>query len=76
MLSHVSSCVDCVHFSALTFSMYLKLIFKESFLAFFFHIFVAATPASNRPQVNIADQIAIRSFVLGQSLGKVCKLRF
>merc|ERR1719273_1817664 len=25
---------------------------------------------SNRPQVNIADQIAIRSFVLGQSLGK------
>ena len=73
MLSHVSS---CVHFSDLTFSMYLKLIFKESFLTFFFHIFVAATPASNRPQVNIADQIAIRSFVLGQSLGKVCKLRF
>jgi len=32
-----------------------------------------ATPASNRPQVNIADQIAIRSFVLGQSLGKVSK---
>merc|ERR1711983_102757 len=30
-----------------------------------------ATPSSNRPQVNIADQIAIRSFVLGQSLGKV-----
>merc|ERR1719432_421137 len=30
-----------------------------------------ATPASSRPQVNIADQIAIRSFVLGQSLGKV-----
>jgi len=25
---------------------------------------------SNRPQVNIADQIAIRSFVLGQNLGK------
>merc|ERR1712004_49263 len=30
-----------------------------------------ALPASSRPQVNIADQIAIRSFVLGQSLGKV-----
>jgi len=29
----------------------------------------AAVP-SNRPQVNIADQIAIRSFVLGQNLGK------
>lgn len=28
------------------------------------------TVPSNRPQVNIADQIAIRSFVLGQSLGK------
>jgi len=35
-----------------------------------------AQPASSRPQVNIADQIAIRSFVLGQSLGKVCKLKF
>jgi len=32
-----------------------------------------ATAASNRPQVNIADQIAIRSFVLGQNLGKVSK---
>merc|ERR1712095_29590 len=31
----------------------------------------SSTPSSNRPQVNIADQIAIRSFVLGQSLGKV-----
>merc|ERR1711983_496805 len=30
-----------------------------------------ATPSSSRPQVNIADQIAIRSLVLGQSLGKV-----
>jgi len=29
-----------------------------------------AAVKSNRPEVNIADQIAIRSFVLGQSLGK------
>merc|ERR1739836_204326 len=29
-----------------------------------------AAVRSNRPEVNIADQIAIRSFVLGQSLGK------
>ena len=28
-------------------------------------------PKSNRPEVRIADQIAIRSFVLGQSLGKI-----
>ena len=58
------------------FSMHLKLIFKRIIFKFFSIFFVAATPASNRPQVNIADQIAIRSFVLGQSLGKVCKLRF
>ena len=30
-------------------------------------------PKSNRPEVRIADQIAIRSFVLGQSLGKIGK---
>merc|ERR1712001_18256 len=29
-----------------------------------------AAVKSNRPEVTIADQIAIRSFVLGQSLGK------
>ena len=33
-------------------------------------IILAAAVKSNRPEVNIADQIAIRSFVLGQSLGK------
>jgi len=32
-----------------------------------------AAVKSNRPEVNIADQIAIRSFVLGQSLGKTDK---
>ena len=31
----------------------------------------AAAPASNRPEVNIADQIAIRSLVLSKSIGKV-----
>jgi len=31
----------------------------------------ASMPKSNRPEVRIADQIAIRSFVLGQSLGKI-----
>merc|ERR1711884_282431 len=32
-----------------------------------------AAVKSNRPEVNIADQIAIRSFVLGQSLGKTAR---
>ena len=37
-------------------------------------IFISASmPKSNRPEVRIADQIAIRSFVLGQSLGKIGK---
>merc|ERR1712228_603633 len=34
-----------------------------------------AAVKSNRPEVNIADQIAIRSFVLGQSLGKTATAR-
>jgi len=34
-----------------------------------------AAVKSNRPQVNIADQIAIRSFVLGQGLGKTSTTR-
>ena len=36
----------------------------------YFFTISAAAVKSNRPEVNIADQIAIRSFVLGQSLGK------
>ena len=40
----------------------------------FLQIFISASmPKSNRPEVRIADQIAIRSFVLGQSLGKIGK---
>merc|ERR1711997_636700 len=31
----------------------------------------AAMPKSNRPEVRIADQIAIRSFVLGHKLPKI-----
>jgi hypothetical protein len=31
----------------------------------------AAMPKSNRPEVRIADQIAIRSFVLGSKLGRI-----
>ena len=40
------------------------------------YLISAAAVKSNRPQVNIADQIAIRSFVLGQGLGKTSKLNF
>ena len=58
-----------------------KYLFKDRqrFFSNYFCIFTnqyvfftisAAAVKSNRPEVNIADQIAIRSFVLGQSLGK------
>ena len=36
--------------------------------------FSAAMPKSNRPEVRIADQIAIRSFVLGHKLPKIGKV--
>ena len=32
---------------------------------------LAAMPKSNRPEVKIADQIAIRSFVLGHKLPRI-----
>ena len=41
----------------------------NSFYNIFF--FKAGHVASNRPEVNIADQIAIRSLVLSKNLGKV-----
>ena len=45
-------------------NLLLFIIFSNDYIS-------ASMPKSNRPEVRIADQIAIRSFVLGQSLGKI-----
>ena len=42
-----------------------------SIIVFIIYSFKAGHVASNRPEVNIADQIAIRSLVLSKNLGKV-----
>ena len=69
MLSHVSA---CVHFSDLTFSMYLKLIFKESFLTFFFPYFCSChtgfkPPSSQHCRSNCHSILRARP-ELGKSL--------
>ena len=52
----------------------MNIALNLTFLTLIYFTFIAgsaAAPASNRPEVNIADQIAIRSLVLSKSIGKV-----